>query len=53
MTYALGRRVEYFDIPAIRTIQHDASLKNSRFSSFVAGIVKSAAFQMSRAEAGQ
>ena len=53
MTYALGRRVEYFDMPAIRAIQHDASLKNSRFSAFIVGIVKSAAFQMSRAEAGQ
>ena len=53
MTYALGRRVEFFDQPAIRAIQRDASLKNSRFSAFVVGIVKSAAFQMSRSEAGQ
>jgi hypothetical protein len=53
MTYALGRRVEYFDMPTVRGIEHDASLKNYKFSSFVLGIVKSAAFQMSRAEAGQ
>ncbi len=53
MTYALGRRVEYFDMPTVRSIEHDASLRNYKFSSFVLGIVKSAAFQMSRAEAGQ
>jgi hypothetical protein len=50
MTYALGRRVEYFDMPAVRTIMRDAAKNNNRFSSFVLGIVKSAAFQMSRAE---
>jgi hypothetical protein len=53
MTYALGRRVEYFDMPTVRAIEHDASLNKYKFSSFVLGIVKSAAFQMSRAEAGQ
>lgn len=53
MTYALGRRVEYFDMPTVRSIEHDASVRNYKFSSFVLGIVKSAAFQMSRAEAGQ
>jgi hypothetical protein len=53
MTYALGRRVEYFDMPTIRGIEHDAAASNYKFSSFVLGIVKSAAFQMSRAEAGQ
>jgi hypothetical protein len=50
MTYALGRRVEYFDMPAVRSIMRDAAKNNNRFSSFVLGIVKSAAFQMSRAE---
>lgn len=53
MTYALGRRVQYFDMPTVRGIEHDASLKSYTFSSFVLGIVKSAAFQMSRAEASQ
>jgi mono/diheme cytochrome c family protein len=53
MTYALGRRVEYFDMPTIRGIEHDAASNHYKFSSFVLGIVKSAAFQMSRAEAEQ
>jgi uncharacterized protein DUF1592/uncharacterized protein DUF1588/uncharacterized protein DUF1587/uncharacterized protein DUF1585/uncharacterized protein DUF1595 len=49
MTYALGRRVEYTDMPAIRRIVHDAAKNDYRFSSFINGIVNSAAFQM-RAE---
>jgi len=50
MTYALGRRLEVYDMPAIRSIARDAARNNNRFSSYVLGIVKSAAFQMSRAE---
>ncbi|HWI20056.1 MAG TPA: DUF1592 domain-containing protein [Vicinamibacterales bacterium] len=50
MTYALGRRVEYFDMPAIRRIVRDAAKDNDRFSAYVLGVVNSRAFQMSRAE---
>jgi hypothetical protein len=50
MTYALGRRVEYEDMPAVRAIVRDAGRSDNRFSAFVAGIVKSAAFQMSTSE---
>ena len=46
MTYALGRGVEYFDMPVVRSIIHDADKNNDRFSSIVLGIVKSAPFQM-------
>ena len=46
MTYALGRSVEYYDMPAIRAIVRDAAKENYRFSSIVMGIVKSAPFQM-------
>jgi hypothetical protein len=46
MTYGLGRGVEYFDMPAIRSIVRDAGAKNNRFSAIVLGIVKSAPFQM-------
>jgi hypothetical protein len=46
MTYGLGRSVEYFDMPAIRTIVRDAARDNYRFSSIVRGIVKSPPFQM-------
>jgi mono/diheme cytochrome c family protein len=46
MTYALGRSVEYYDMPTIRQIVRDAARDNYRFSSLVMGIVKSAPFQM-------
>ena len=42
MTYALGRRVEYADMPAIRAIIRDAARNNNRMSSFVLGVVNSA-----------
>jgi hypothetical protein len=51
MAYALGRRVEYFDMPAIRAIVRDAGAADHRFSSYALGVVKSPAFQMSAAEA--
>jgi hypothetical protein len=44
MTYALGRRIEPYDMPAIRAIVRDAGRIDYRFSAFVLGIVKSAAF---------
>jgi hypothetical protein len=50
MAYALGRRVEYFDMPVIRRIVRDAA-PAYKMSSFLRGIVSSAAFQMSRADA--
>ena len=42
MTYALGRGVEYSDMPVIRSIVRDAAKDNNRFSAIVLGIVKSA-----------
>jgi hypothetical protein len=46
MTYALGRSVEYYDMPTVRQVVRDAARDNYRFSSLVMGIVKSAPFQM-------
>jgi hypothetical protein len=46
MTYALGRDIEYQDMPLIRSIDHEAARNNYRFSSIVLGIVKSDTFQM-------
>jgi hypothetical protein len=51
MAYALGRRVEYFDMPTVRKIVHDAASNQDRFSSYVLGVVKSPAFRMSRLDA--
>jgi hypothetical protein len=50
MTYALGRTVEYYDMPTIRKIVRDAAKDNYRFSSIVSGIVKSSPFQMRKIE---
>ena len=46
MTYALGRGVEYTDMPTIRTIVRDVSKENNRFSGIVLGVVRSPQFQM-------
>jgi hypothetical protein len=46
MTFALGRGVEYEDMPVIRSIVHEADRENDRFVSILMGIVKSAPFQM-------
>jgi hypothetical protein len=46
MTYAMGRSVEYYDMPVVRQIVRDAARDNYRFSSLVMGVVKSAPFQM-------
>jgi cytochrome c551/c552 len=49
-TYALGRRVETFDMPTIRKIVNTAKKNNYRMSSFVMGVINSPAFQMARSE---
>jgi len=46
LTYALGRGLEYYDMPAVRKIVHDAAANGFRFSSLVAGVVNSPPFQM-------
>jgi hypothetical protein len=48
MTYALGRQVEYYDMPVIRGIVRDAARQDYKLSSFVLGVVNSNAFRMSR-----
>src|SRR4030095_5694084 len=49
LTYALGRGVDYRDMPAVRTIVRDASRDGYKFSSIVLGVVRSAPFQMRKA----
>jgi len=48
--YALGRNVEYFDMPAVRKVAHASAGADYRWSSIILGIVKSAPFQMRRFE---
>jgi len=49
MAYALGRRLDYQDQPAVRAIVAEAEKNNYRMSSFILGVLKSDAFQMKQA----
>jgi hypothetical protein len=46
MTYALGRGIDYRDMPAVRAIVKDAGRNGYKFSSLVMGVVRSLPFQM-------
>jgi hypothetical protein len=48
LTYSLGRGLEYYDMPAVRAIIHQAARENYRMSAFVTAIVNSTPFQMRR-----
>jgi hypothetical protein len=50
LTYALGRGIDYYDAPTVRAIVRDARNKDYRFSSLIAGVVKSTPFQMRRSQ---
>ncbi len=50
MVYGLGRPLEYYDMPTVRTIERDAAKDNYHFSSLIMGIVKSTPFQMKKAQ---
>jgi mono/diheme cytochrome c family protein len=50
LSYALGRRLEAFDQPAVRKIVRDAAADDYRWSSLVRGIVASVPFQMRRSQ---
>ena len=51
LTYALGRGVEYYDMPAVRMITRGAASNDYSLSSLVVGIVTSTPFQMRMARA--
>jgi hypothetical protein len=45
LTYALGRGVEYYDMPTVRAIVRDVAPSGYRWSAFVQAVVKSDPFQ--------
>ena len=51
LAYALGRRLEYFDRPAVRQIVREAAASEYRWSAIIAGIVRSPQFTMRAAPA--
>jgi hypothetical protein len=50
MTYALGRGLEVYDMPAVRRVVKDAARDGYRMQTLVAGIVKSYPFLYRRSE---
>ncbi len=57
MAYAIGRRVEFYDQPAIRRIEASARAKDNRINEFIVGVIKSDPFRrrlvpLSQAEQG-
>ena len=52
MTYALGRSLDYRDMPTVRRIVRQAAADNYSFKSIVLGVVSSDAFRKREAEQG-
>jgi len=46
LTYALGRGLDYRDMPAVRSIVRGAAIANYRFSAFISGVTHSVPFRM-------
>ncbi|QJR36078.1 DUF1592 domain-containing protein [Gemmatimonas groenlandica] len=51
MAYAIGRRIEAYDMPTVRAIVRDAAKQDHRMSAYILGVVRSPAFRMQRADA--
>jgi hypothetical protein len=49
LTYATGRKLEHYDMPAVRRIVRNAAAGDYRFSALVQGVVRSEQFRMRRA----
>ena len=52
LTYALGRGLEYYDMPAVRKILADSAPDGYRMHAIVAGVVKSYPFEYRAVETG-
>lgn len=53
MTYALGRPLDYHDMPTVRAIVRQAVRNDNRFSSIILGVVSSPEFQMQQIPGGR
>src|SRR5947207_2153146 len=53
MAFAVGRGIEYTDLPAIRKIARDAAPGDYRWSSIILGIINSPPFSMATATGGE
>ncbi len=52
MMYALGRELEYYDMPQVRKVVREAATQDYRFSAIVTGVIRSDAFRMQAANGG-
>ncbi len=50
LAFALGRRIEYYDMPVVRDIARQAAAADYRMTAFIRGVANSAPFQMSVVE---
>jgi len=48
MTYALGRGLEYYDVPTVDKIVDSLERDNGRFSALLLGVIESAPFEERR-----
>jgi hypothetical protein len=46
LTYAIGRGLDYHDMPLVRSLTHNAAQDDYRLSSLIMGVVQSPAFTM-------
>ena len=46
LTYALGRGLEYYDMPAVRKILRESASSDYKWSSVILGVIKSVPFEM-------
>jgi mono/diheme cytochrome c family protein len=53
LTYALGRGLEYYDMPAVRKIVRESRASSYKLQDIIRGVVKSDPFQMRQTEAGR
>jgi hypothetical protein len=51
--YALGRSLEHYDVPIVRSIVRNSATREYRFSELVLGVVNSLPFQTRKAEVQQ
>ena len=50
LMYAIGRNVQYYDLPAVRQVVREAAKNNYQFSSLVLGVAESVPFQMRKSQ---
>jgi hypothetical protein len=53
LTYAIGRGLDYNDMPLVRSLAHNAAKDDYRFSSLIMGVVQSPAFTMNMRSAAE